>query len=107
MYRHNLGLPKAKRTVVLEPLREATRTAADGFGRHFGIPPAFPGRPWAVKQVCAAGRGSVDAHTTGLVGEGDRYIVVMLSAFADGTSLGVATAAVTSAAVALAPRLRK
>ena len=106
VYRHVLGLPKAKRNVVLEPLRKATRTAADGFDQHFGIPSAFPGRPWAVKQGWAAGRGSVDAHTTGLVGEGDRYIVVMLSAFADGTSLDVATAAVTSAAVELAPRLR-
>ncbi|RSN16841.1 hypothetical protein DMC63_22560 [Streptomyces sp. WAC 05977] len=107
VYRHILGLPKAKRNVVLEPLRKATRTAADGFDQHFGIPSAFPGRPWAVKQGWAAGRGSVDAHTTGLVGDGDRYIVVMLSAFADGTSLDVATAAVTSSAVALAPRLRK
>ncbi|WP_410652573.1 serine hydrolase [Amycolatopsis sp. cmx-4-54] len=107
VYRHILALPKAKRNVVLRPLREATRIAADGFDQHFGIPSAFPDRPRAVKQGWAAGRGSVDAHTTGLVGEGDRYIVVMLSAFADGTGLDVATAAVTSAAVILAPRLRE
>ncbi|RSN26080.1 hypothetical protein DL990_32060 [Amycolatopsis sp. WAC 01416] len=33
--------------------------------------------------------------------------VVILSGFAEGTSLDVATAAATSAAVSLAPRLRK
>ncbi|MFI9455645.1 serine hydrolase [Amycolatopsis sp. NPDC052450] len=107
VYRHILGLPKSQRDVLLKPLRESARTAADGFDQHFGIPSAFHDRPWAVKQGWAAGRGSVEAHTTGLVGEGDRYVVVILSGFADGTSLDVATAAATSAAVSLVPRLRK
>ncbi|MFI7121129.1 hypothetical protein [Amycolatopsis sp. NPDC049868] len=107
VYRHILGLPKTKRNVILKPLREAARTAADGFDQHFGIPSAFGDRPWAVKQGWAAGRGSVDAHTTGLVGEGDRYIVVILSGSAEGTDLDAATAAVTSMARSLAPRLGK
>ncbi|OXM53059.1 hypothetical protein [Amycolatopsis alba] len=107
VYRHILKLPKAKRNVILKPLREATRTAADGFDQHFGIPTAFQDRPWAVKQGWASGRGAVDAHTTGLVGEDDRYVVVILSSFAEGTDLGAATARATSAAVSLAPRLEK
>lgn len=107
VYRRVLKLPKAKRDVILGPLRQASRTAADGFDQYFGIPSAFGDRPWAVKQGWAAGRGSVDAHTTGLVGEGDRYIVVILSGSAEGTGLGEATAAVTSVARSLAPRLGK
>lgn len=106
-YRHILKLPKAKRNLILKPLREASRTAADGFDQHFGIPSAFHDRPWAVKQGWAAGRGAVDAHTTGLVGESDRYIVVILSSFTEGTDLSVATAAATSAAASLVPRLEK
>ncbi|WP_410605175.1 serine hydrolase [Amycolatopsis sp. lyj-90] len=107
VYRHILELPKAKRNVILKPLREATRKAADGFDQHFGIPTGFQDRPWAVKQGWASGRGAVDAHTTGLVGEGDRYVVVILSSFAEGTDLGTATATATSAAVSLAHRLEK
>ncbi|OXM50044.1 hypothetical protein CFP71_29370 [Amycolatopsis thailandensis] len=106
-YRHILTLPKAKRNLILKPLREAPRTAADGFDQHFGIPTAFEDRPWAVKQGWAAGHGAVDAHTTGLVGEGDRYIVVILTSHADGTDLAVATASATSAAESLFPRLGK
>ncbi|EMD22375.1 serine hydrolase [Amycolatopsis azurea] len=106
-YRHILALPKAKRNLILKPLREAPRTAADGFDQHFGIPSAFQDRPWAVKQGWAAGHGAVDAHTTGLVGGGDRYIVVILSSFAEGTDLGVATASATSTAESLVPRLEK
>lgn len=104
---HVLKLPKAKRDQILKPLREAGKTAADGFDQHFGIPSAFHDRPWAVKQGWAAGRGAVDVHTTGLVGKNDRYIVVILSSFAAGTDLAVATAAVTSTAASLAPRLVK
>ncbi|MFC3450137.1 serine hydrolase [Amycolatopsis speibonae] len=107
LYRHILELPKSKRNLILKPLREAPRTAADGFDQYFGIPAAFTDRPWAIKQGWAAGHGAVDAHTTGLVGEGDRYIVVILSSHAEGTDLAVATAAATSAAVSLVPRLEK
>ncbi|MFJ8912505.1 hypothetical protein [Amycolatopsis sp. NPDC102389] len=96
----------ATRTVATAGLKNTT-PPADGFDQYFGIPSAFGDRPWAVKQGWAAGRGSVDAHTTGLVGEGDRYIVVILSGSAEGTGLDVATAAVTSAAKALASRLEK
>ncbi|GAB3735810.1 hypothetical protein GCM10027598_62300 [Amycolatopsis oliviviridis] len=106
-YRHILALPKAKRNLILKPLREAPRTAADGFDQYFGIPSVFHDRPWAIKQGWAAGHGAVDAHTTGLVGEDDRYIVVILSSHADGTALGVATASATSAAAALVSRLEK
>ncbi|MBB5850661.1 serine hydrolase [Amycolatopsis umgeniensis] len=107
VYRHILKLPKAKRNALIKPLREAPRRAADGFDQHFGIPSAFQDRPWAVKQGWASGRGAVDAHTTGLVGAGDRYVVVILSSFAEGTDLGAATAMTTSTAVSLALRLEK
>lgn len=107
IYRYVLKLPKAKRDRLLKPLRQASKIAADGFDQHFGIPSAFHDRPWAVKQGWAAGHGAVDVHTTGLVGEGDRYIVVILSSFPEGTNLAVATATATSTAVSLVPRLEK
>ncbi len=107
IYQHILKLPKAKRAAILTPLRETDKIAADGFDQHFGIPSAFTDRPWAVKQGWAAGHGAVDAHTTGLVGSGDRYIVVVLSSFPERTDLKTANAQVTSAAVSLVPRLEK
>ncbi|MFD8492916.1 hypothetical protein [Amycolatopsis sp. NPDC059657] len=105
VYTYILKLPKAKRDQLLTPLRKSAKVAADGFDQRFGIPSAFKERPVAVKQGWAAGRGAVDAHTTGLVGEDDRYIVVILSTSPEGTGLTEATAAVTASARSLASRI--
>ncbi|WP_370949928.1 hypothetical protein AB5J62_20635 [Amycolatopsis sp. cg5] len=105
IYTYVLKLPKTKRNQLLTPLRQSAKTAADGFDQRFGIPAAFGDRPVAVKQGWAAGRGAVDAHTTGLVGEDDRYIVVILSSSPEGTGLTEATTAVTAAALSLGSRI--
>lgn len=105
VYAYILKLPKAKREQLLGPLRHSAKTAADGFDQRFGIPAAFGDRPVAVKQGWAAGRGAVDAHTTGLVGEDDRYVVVILSSSPEGTALTEATTTVTASALSLASRI--
>ncbi|MEC3976030.1 hypothetical protein [Amycolatopsis sp. H20-H5] len=105
IYRYLLALPGAKREPLLRALRGAPRLAADGFDQYFGIPRALDAWPWAIKQGWAAGRNGVDVHTTGLVGEQDRYIVVVLTSYPEGSDLGAATRAITAAAATLAPKL--
>lgn len=89
-----LGLPAEQRNLLLDPLRNAPRIAGDGTNQYFGIPSALP-RPWAIKQGWAAGRGGIDAHTSGLVGEGDRYILVVLTHYPEGGDLATAEQNVT------------
>jgi hypothetical protein len=105
VYQHILALPPAERALLLDPLRHASRTAADGTDQHFGIPSALPGEPWAIKQGWAAGRGGVDAHTSGLVGDEDRYIVVVLTHHEEGFSLPIAERRVTADVAELASLL--
>lgn len=105
VYRYVLALPAAQRDLVLDPLRAAARQAADGTDQFFGIPTAFRDQPWAIKQAWAEGRGGVDAHTSGLVGTGDRYVVVVLTHHPEGGALAAATNQLTSATQALAPLL--
>lgn len=106
IYRFLYTLPASKRSLVLDPLRDAAEIAADGTDQYFGIPSGLPGQRWAIKQGWAAGRGGVDAHTSGLVGTGDRYIVVVLTHHPEGTALADATRQLTATTAALAPLLR-
>ncbi|NIH88560.1 serine hydrolase [Amycolatopsis granulosa] len=101
VYRAVLALPADQRRLILDPLRAAERVAADGTDQFFGIPDALPGVPRAIKQGWAAGRGGVDAHTSGVVGNGDRYIVVVLSHRPGGTPMQTAMAEVTVATAAV------
>lgn len=64
---------------IMAALRAATERGADGFRQYFGIPDAAAGRPWAVKQGWSCCRPTRMLHTSGVVGDGDRYIVVVLS----------------------------
>jgi hypothetical protein len=102
VYKYILKMPKAKRDLLLRPLREASRVAADGLDQYFGIPSALDDWPWAIKQGWAAGRGGTDAHTSGLLGDGDRYIVVVLTSHPDGVDLDAATQAVTAKTATIA-----
>jgi hypothetical protein len=90
---------------MLNAMRSAPRLAADGFDQHFGIPTAFAGQPWAVKQGWGNSSSDVFVHTTGLVGAGDRYVVVLLTSHPRGTPFGRAAASVTAGATALAGML--
>ena len=86
---------------ILTALRGATERGADGFRQYFGIPDAAAGRPWAVKQgwsCCAPAR---TLHTSGVVGEDDRYIVVVLTEFPAGVDYATGSRRVTDVVAAL------
>ena len=105
-----------------------TKCGTDRYDQSFGIPSAFPGQPWAAKQgwyefatapkTCtstapvalalpaAPAAAPVDftgeaLHTTGIVGQDDRSIVVILTVHPRGTQYAVATVALTRLAASL------
>jgi hypothetical protein len=66
-------------SAILGALRDATERGSDNFRQYFGIPDAAGDRPWAVKQGWSCCRPTRTLHTSGVVGEDERYIVVVLS----------------------------
>jgi len=106
VYRHILErLPEADRDLILSSLRAAPRIAADGFDQYFGIPDGLPGHPLAIKQGWSSGQGVLAVHSTGLVGAGDRYIVVLMTEHRATVGWPAAMALATEAARTLAPLL--
>lgn len=108
VYQYILGqAPTFVRDVILKALSSTTEYAADGFDQHFGIPDAAGKQPWAVKQGWACCKPDRVVHTTGLVGDQQRYIVVALSSHDASTTwddvTGELTAAVRSALASLKP----
>ncbi|MCP3799104.1 class A beta-lactamase-related serine hydrolase [Allokutzneria sp. A3M-2-11 16] len=118
IYRYLLErAPQQFRDFVLGNLRKATQCATDERDQYFGIPRALP-RPWAVKQgwsgypdplrgekcvVTGEGVGADEIdlrspalHTSGLVGEGDRKIVVVLTLHPEGTPWATAAGRITT-----------
>jgi hypothetical protein len=87
--------------VVLEGLDGMADFGLDGFDQRFGIPAAAGDRHWAVKQGWACCRGHRTLHSTGLVGPGNRYLVVVLTGQPVGTSVPDARTKVTDIAAAL------
>lgn len=80
VYRYLLEeAPPRTREVVLAALRASTPYGNDGFYQRFGIPDAAGGLPVAVKQGWACCTDERVLHTSGLVGDDDRYIVAVLS----------------------------
>ncbi|SDN00654.1 hypothetical protein [Allokutzneria albata] len=90
---------------IMPALHAAPAIAADGFDQHFGIPRALDGLTWAIKQGWAAGSGSMDLHTTGVIGADHRYVVVVLTKSAGGANWGWGSKMVTEATQALRPLL--
>ncbi|RSM41891.1 hypothetical protein DMA12_23395 [Amycolatopsis balhimycina DSM 5908] len=86
---------------VLTALRGATERGADGFRQYFGIPDAAGGRPWAVKQGWSCCNPERTLHTSGVVGEGDRYIVVVLTEFPSEVGYATGSKRVTDVVAAL------
>ncbi|MEU5257322.1 hypothetical protein [Amycolatopsis sp. NPDC021455] len=80
---------------ILTALRGATERGSDGFRQYFGIPDAAGGRPWAVKQGWSCCNPQRSLHTSGVVGEGDRYIVVVLTEFPTDVSYATGAKRVT------------
>jgi len=106
VYRHiAVRLAVADRELILSALRGTPRTAADGVDQHFGIPDGLPGRPWAIKQGWSSGHGVVSAHSTGLVGTSDRYVVVLMTEHRAAVGFAAAMRAATDATGMLAPLL--
>jgi hypothetical protein len=104
-YRHLLeAAPAAGRDLILGALTAAPRHGSDGFDQYFGIPGRLP-RPWAVKQGWSTGPRDVVLHTSGLVGAGWRFVVVVLASFPVGTDWATAASAVDDEVTALSAEL--
>ncbi|WP_143173923.1 serine hydrolase [Streptoalloteichus hindustanus] len=107
LYRYVLDkAPAHHRDLLLRALRAAPARAADGFDQHFGIPRAAGAQPWGIKQGWACCLPDRVLHTSGVVGQGDRYIVVVLSSHSPTRNYARARAVTTEATTALAPLLR-
>ncbi|MGH3516021.1 MAG: serine hydrolase [Haloechinothrix sp.] len=90
------------RELIVHALSSTPRHADDGFDQHFGIPRAFDG-PWAIKQGWSNTATALGVHSTGLVGPGWRYIVVMLTESPLTVSMATGAQAVTAGLRALTP----
>ncbi|MEV6872543.1 hypothetical protein [Amycolatopsis sp. NPDC051128] len=86
---------------ILAALRGATERGSDGFRQYFGIPDAAGGRPWAVKQGWSCCMPTRMLHTSGVVGEDDRYIVVVLSEHPSSVDYATGSRRVTAVVKAL------
>ncbi|MEV4149382.1 hypothetical protein AB0J40_37375 [Amycolatopsis sp. NPDC049691] len=86
---------------IMSALRAATERGSDGFRQYFGIPDAAGGRPWAVKQGWSCCAPTRMLHTSGVLGEDDRYIVVVLTEHPASVSYATASKRVTAVVSAL------
>ena len=94
-------VPGPSRDVLLSALTDAQRIAEDGFDQYFGIPVAMPDTPWAIKQGWGTSGSQAVMLSTGLVGPGLRYVVVVLAS-APTRSYSTVPAAITAGTDALA-----
>lgn len=72
------GIPKDDRDFLYQAMASAPETAADGSDQYFGIPNGLGHHPWAIKQGWGSSGDEAYFDTTGTVGTGSPYIVVML-----------------------------
>lgn len=73
------GLPDYARNMIVNDLRQSTTYGTDGYYQRFGIPTGLPDeRTLAVKQGWMDVNGQRYNHTTGLVGDDNRFILVVL-----------------------------
>jgi hypothetical protein len=107
------ALNPVDRKLVLDSLRAATPAGADGFDQSFGLLSA-PRRPGvAAKQGWMTAGPAEYLHSTGLIGPGDRYVVVVLSkrpaadGFPGGRAAVTAAVARVVSALALTPPAAK
>ncbi|HEV7452235.1 MAG TPA: hypothetical protein VGO16_12780 [Pseudonocardiaceae bacterium] len=94
-------LPSPSRDFLLSALADAPQIAADGFDQYFGIPDGMPNTTWAIKQGWGISGSQAVMNSTGLVGTGLRYVVVVLAS-ASADSYSTVPGAVTAGAGALA-----
>src|SRR3712207_3883815 len=94
------GLAAADRDWILKYLRAATPTGTDGVHQWFGLHDGLPREPVVgIKQgwMCCFSDGYIWRHTTGIVGQDARYVVVVLAR--DGGSRGAAHTTTSSTRV--------
>lgn len=102
VYRYLLDrMPSPANAFVLDALRTATPEGADGFDQTFGLRSAFPEATRAIKQGWMRVDAGLVLNTTGLVGDGDRYVVVLLALLPHGTGFDDGRKAVTAGVAAL------
>ncbi|WP_086846173.1 serine hydrolase [Amycolatopsis kentuckyensis] len=108
VYRHiTAGLSEDERAFVTGAMENAPRAAVDGFDQHFGIPRAFPGAAWAVKQGWGSSEGRRVLNTTGLVRTATgTYAVAVMASWSDTIDWPAATTAVTTAVGSLKGSLK-
>ncbi|MGV9359216.1 hypothetical protein [Amycolatopsis sp. NPDC003731] len=99
VYRHiTAALPEEQRGFLTGAMESAPRTAVDGFDQHFGIPRAFSGAAWAVKQGWGSSESRRVLNTTGLVRTpSGTYAVAVMASWSDTIDWPAATTAVTTA----------
>jgi hypothetical protein len=95
-------LPDPERSLILDALTNAHQQAADGTNQYFGISDGLPGVHRAIKQGWMNDSDATILHTTGLVGDHSRYVVVLLTSTPTDSSSSP-TQAITTGAAALAP----
>lgn len=101
VYRYVLGrMPAEDRTLIVDALAQAPEYAADEFDQYFGIPDGLDAQ-WAIKQGWGNNDHAMVLHSTGLVGEKWRYIVVLLTEHPLGSGWRTSARSVTAAAAAL------
>ncbi|ONF66948.1 serine hydrolase [Amycolatopsis keratiniphila] len=106
IYRYLLDQAGAgPRTTIMRALSGATENGSDGVRQYFGIPDAVGSLPWSIKQGWACCRGSRILHSSGAVGEDDRYLVVVLSSQPLSTTYASAGRRVTEVVKALLPAI--
>lgn len=106
IYRYLLDQAGAgPRTTIMRALSGATENGSDGVRQYFGIPDAVGSLPWSIKQGWACCRGSRILHSSGAVGEDDRYLVVVLSSQPTSTTYASAGRRVTEVVKALLPAI--
>jgi hypothetical protein len=103
VYRHITSeLSEEERAFVTDAMQSTPRTAADGFDQHFGIPRAFPGAVWAVKQGWGSSEGKRVLNTTGLIRTGfHTFAVAVMASWNETVDWETARSALTTATTAV------
>lgn len=96
------NLPPEDQQLMVRSMAGAPQIAADGFDQHFGIPAALPA-PWAIKQGWSNSSTDIVLHSSGLVGQDWRYIVVVLTEHPLRVNWRLAAKSVTAGTAALTP----
>ncbi|WP_414936215.1 hypothetical protein [Amycolatopsis sp. cmx-11-51] len=106
IYRYVLDQTSAgTRTTIMRALSGAMESGSDGVRQYFGVPDAVGTRPWSIKQGWACCRGSRILHSSGVVGDSDRHIVVVLTSQPTSTTYANGGKRVTEVVKALVPAL--